>query len=315
MVATTNVFSGSAIQDVPIHTSSEDMNDNKEDKKDDKESKNKLKKDCHKITIDVFELLSSAVDQRILTSKDRKNYMEALSDKNLEDGGALTLEKKKEFLENLQRYAPSFVSEAQTMTSKFISDIEEAKKKGWISENSAKRWLERLEMRSTDWPSTKEFLNNFNKKYMDNWKNLAKKREQAKNEIKKLKVTEKEIPELIKFNDVGFNDWHYSIKSEVIDTTLTQLALHDEKNQKNYQLYNKTKTILEREVKMGVMRKDQSAMWLESLFNRKRPNEEIESIIKGKLTEYVGEWAKLRYRFDRIIRRMSKGVIKIAVIK
>lgn len=298
----TTVLSNASASDADLYNPSKN-----EQTENSEENKEKLKEKFKKVSVQIFELLSTAVDNGVLTAKDREEYMKGISMRNLEAGGATTLEIKNEWLEeHLKKYAPQFIEIARRSINKFLDDISIAQQNGWISAASAERWYQRLYERSSSTHETKTFLDNFNKNYMANWERLAEKLSELQDKKAKLQITSAQIPEIAAAEAKDFDELSYHEKAARVLAALAAIGVHENNQIKITQLYGIAKSKLNAATKAPrVMRDDQAAEWLESLFNRNRSATEIQKIISGTLTEYIGNWKKIRYRYDRLVRRMA----------
>ena len=269
--------------------------DTDEDANQTQQSEKDLHNECHGIQMQILGLLSEGVSQHYLTDKDRLDYMGAISLEKLEEGGAVSWEQKKRWLEdNMRSYVPHFLSEARHMTDEFMGEISKAKKQKWISSSSAERWRDRLFQRSTNWAETKSFLIQFKKGYMENWKKLSEKRKTIEGKKKELKVTAKEVPELKLLEKSGFDELHFFEKMRIASEALVALNMYKETSEHKKKLYEQAKKMMNGAIKSRFIRQDRAMKWIEDLFSSKLPAEKIEQNINGKLTNYIGEWTKVK---------------------
>jgi len=258
------------------------------------------------IRMQCLELLSQGVEHQYITEEEYKTFMANMSEAALEAGGAISEADKTKWMHSWPEWTKHFVEEAKQMSQHFLADVQMAEEQEWISQDSAKRWRERLHTRSSDWQSTKAFLLEFNKSYLKNWKELHTKKQSLMKKVQKLGVTSKQVPELADIEKKDFNDRHYSDRLNTIAIASAALAVFESGTAKNGVLFKKAQAKLEATASSGAMSKQKIGKWLESLFHKNRTPAEIEKILTGTLEQYIGAWTKVRYRFDLAGDQMKK---------
>ena len=222
--------------------------------------------------------------------------------------GDQLVEKGKEIESNLQwlKQEGGIHSQREKISAswtKLNSMLETAIKTGSISNESKEKWLKRFKDEGVGAGAKIDFVNFQLPLLLAHAEKVSAKRKKLLKNSQIKKITPAMVPDLASFFDEQkFLSLHYLERESLAASVAAALAA----SEKLPVLYAKAKGILNAAVSSGAMGKNKVGKWLESIFKTDRTPKEIESILDGKLKEYIGVWTKLRYRYDRIERQMDK---------
>ena len=205
-------------------------------------------------------------------------------------------------------YIPRVIAEARTLGSRFVTSINEAQSKGWITAESAQKWENRLRDDTVVWWDKKKFLTEqFFPKYLKNWEKLHNSKRKAEKLQKELQLNTKDYPELATMTSASFDQKKYPEKKGDVDKALGLLAAL--KTQRKG-LYDYAKKELEAAAKRDEIAKSSVGTWLKRIFESKASPEKIKQFLTGKektsLRSLRKNWAEVSQKFDNIEKQRKK---------
>lgn len=212
-------------------------------------------------------------------------------------------------------WIPQMIEEAKMAERKFLHDLEDAERNGWISKYSAEGWKERLENPTIPhWKKT-EFIEKKFPTYYKNWEKLGADMEDMEEQRVALKLGTDALPELKLVYASGFSGLHFLLKRDLVNKAEASLAAYakGEYNDKGLGgLYQQAKDQLEAAVEMGALSEWKVGEWLKRIFVKNARREKIRNFIEGKgettLWRIIERWSAVRKRFDWIEqKRQEKG--------
>lgn len=253
----------------------------------------------------------SAISSTPLSTADFEAYAhDCLSDEALQISNKMTHEQKMNSLNEMRdTFIPAVVAEARMLGSRFISTINEARSKGWITESYAQLWEKRLRDESVVWFKKKQYLTGkfFAKNYAKTWKEVYEGKEKVKKLQKELGINPNAYEELATITSESFDQKKYPEKKGDIDRALGFLAALKTKRKSQYDQAS-------RELKEAAGRDEISessvGTWLRRIFESKASPEKIQQFLTGKektsLRSLRKNWAEVSQKFNDIETQRKK---------
>ena len=258
---------------------------------------------------------------KVLGDADMRIYEEeVLSDKGLARAGKIFHRDKIAYIREVeQKLVPELLAEAQKIERNFLPKVEEAKRNGWISEQSANRWTKRLCDGSVAFhkkhlfvtadgngaTDVKSFLS-----FMKNWEAVAEKAKQLREhkEIKKLTLTD--VPQFSTFmNHKQFLNLSFKNREALVKTVDAALTA---KEKEMPQLYEKAKVMLNSAVQRQALSSSKVGGWLERIFKSSANAKQIEQFLNNSgsnpLQKLIQNWSEASKHFHKLeAKRKSLG--------
>lgn len=258
---------------------------------------------------------------KVLGSADLKIYEdEVISDKGLARAGKIFHRDKINYIREVeQSLLPQLLAEAQKVERSFMPKVEEAKKKGWISEQSANRWLKRLTDGSVAFHKKHRFIttdengSNDVKSFMSfvkNWQEVADKAKELREHKEIKKLTSSDVPKLSTFMDhKQFLNLSFKNRQELLKTVDAAL---EAKVKQMPQLYEKAKGMLNTAVQRQALSPGKVGGWLERIFKSNANATEIEQFLNNSgsnpLQKLIANWTDASKHFHKLeAKRKSLG--------
>jgi hypothetical protein len=172
-----------------------------------------------------------------------------------------------------------------------------------ISSESKDRWMKRLYDPSVNFKSKEYFVENQLPHYIESWEKVKKEHASLlKNQALK-NLTKDDVPELSVFmNEKDFRAMHYEKKMHLVSAVSSAIRA---KERHQDALYKRAKGTLDAAASAGVMSANKVGVWLKRLFGHEYTTREIEQYMGTTLDQYIKNWTKVRYRFDRVERQIE----------
>lgn len=268
------------------------------------------------VTSEIHNMLyhAAADSKSAMTQRDSEEFIElGITEKAFQISGAITEEKKLEAVMDMKKYAAIFTEEAKTLGSAFLSTIENAQSKHWISKASADRWRARLKEHSGKWPETRAFLKNFTSEYVSNWQALHEDLEKIEKIQKAFGIDEKTVKELSPLQKAGFEEKDYHDKRNLVSTALAALKEYMVNDEKLSEIRLAAENALRKAVKDGAISEYKVGPWLDHVVSGKRSLPE--------LLKFIKDWEKIRAEYDTLEQKMDamprdpQGFVRISEAK
>lgn len=247
-----------------------------------------------------------------LTKKDLDSYERiVLSEKGLEEGGALTPEEKERRLqETTSRFIPQVIADVKRMESDFLSKVNNLESKG-MDKASAQRWRDWLKKGDKLWFQKKDFLQTKFPTLHRRWTDLISDESKLDTKIKALKKDSRNIPEIKAYLASDYKRGSISKREVIVNNALASIAAHEKGRG---QLYGKAQSVLQDAVARGVLAPNKVSVWMRRIFQSNADDKLITAFLNGggsdSLTSMVGRWTKVRGRFDEIEEKRKGSIIQ-----
>ncbi len=181
----------------------------------------------------------------------------------------------------------------------FKESLDQAMGKGLISKESHKKWIARFK-KPADQLKTKEyFVTHQFPSYVKGWQTEHDKRKKLKENPLFKMLSEKDIKELSKFkDDTKFRNLHFDSKQNL--NNLVKNALKT-KSDSEKRWFREVTNAIDSAADARYVSRDRVGELVQHMEEHGRTITEVKNFIK--------EWAKLRYRFDTIERKMLTGKV------
>lgn len=221
----------------------------------------------------------------------------------------------KSLQDQLSRWTPELASRVRQLEQRFRTDLETARRSGWISDRSYGRWMGRLEDSSIQHWKKEAFLTKEFPAYFRNWQKLGKETEKLEKECKELGLTEKDLPELAAIKKDAFKDTHYEYKRDLINKLLGAVAAM-KKDQKKLgskemqELYKEAEGQLDHAVKIGALASWKKGTWLRRIFESESDTSNIRQFLRGggstSLRDLIARWRGVSEEFMEIEQKRKE---------
>jgi hypothetical protein len=243
----------------------------------------------------------SICDDRFINERTREEYEKMWA--------GLRAEKKvKEMSEN-SRYLYETIAAAKDYKASFELSLDNAVKNKWIGEKTRANWVNRFNDESVlEW-NRKAWIKKEFPKYMKGWQETAKTRKDVWRLSKKLKVTEKEIPELadvLKIQD--FLSLHFLDRKNKINAAKAKLLALDRKSE---QVLGKVQSVLKAAKDGGYLHRSKEGTWMRRVMESENPAAFLGSVLEP----YIANWMQVKDRYDAVMPALKKEPDKMRGFK
>ncbi len=137
-----------------------------------------------------------------------------------------------------------------------------------------------------------EFLQSFDKKYIENWKKLSMDLEEVKELKTTLNVDAKTIKELQALEQKDFAEAHYLDKRNAVSFALAALKTHEKNTKESTKLHRDTLAVLIAAANEKILSKKKIGPWLDHVISGERTLKEVKA--------FVVDWRRVRLWYNDI---------------
>ena len=241
--------------------------------------------------VDVREFTSSLFNESMWLQRGKHTYEERIEDVR----------------STITHYLPDLVEKLHMQEEQFITQIEHAVYKKWISKSSADKWMDRLKDPNVHHWKKEQFLTQKFPEYYRNWEKLQEDTDKVQKICNERGINPKDIPEVAVVDAHGFRDMHFGFRRGAVDKALAVLAAY-RTNRKD--LYDQAKKMLNQAVADDALSKAKIGTWLRRIFESNADPKKIEEFVMGKgkspLPDLIIKWRIVSDEFDKLEARVKK---------
>ena len=249
-----------------------------------------------------------SASSKILTSADVAALRDSvISDKAFAAIGITDTRKKIEMVQqNIAEYIPKIERESMKLADEFERKIKDAEKNGWISAQSAKRWLEkRLGGSHAKYWDKKKFIELDMEKfpsYYANWKRVGEEAKKLREHKEFKSVTAADVGQIGVFrNEKQFLNLSFEAREALVKTVHAAVLA---KEKRMPQLFAKAKAMLEGAAQRQALSWNKVGTWLERIFKSNAKPELIEKFLNNEgsspLQTLIDNWSAASKGFQSL---------------
>lgn len=208
----------------------------------------------------------------------------------------LSIEERKRLITEITVALP-LAGEEEKLFKEFSAELKSAVDAKLLSGKSRDKWIERFKREGLSLKAKEYFIKHQWPSYRDGWKKAAEERVKVMGNPLFAKLDAKDLKDigLIK-DEKKFLDLHFDRKTSLLAEAR---AVMEAKNKGKELIIKEARDVLETAAAAGYISANKVGPWLEHVVSGKRTVKEL----KG----FVGDWAKVRYGFDKVQRTMNQG--------
>lgn len=265
-------------------------------------------KECERIRSAITEKLRSAVGRdTVLIDRDVQDYMQYLTDEELEAQGKKTAEEKLRHLQKVEReYVQERINEARHFWNRLNETISSSKQA--LNTKNIEHIYEKIQKRRGSWVDVWAFFNSDQpkenlQKWTENWSKIAEKLQEVDKVQQQLGLANDSLPALKKFHDRD--------KSESVLGRLKLLddALDELKNEQELQaaLEKEGKQTLQKVAAQNanIMNDAKIQRFLKEKFEKYKGEARVQ-YIRGTLPLHARKWLEEGYQFQKESEKARK---------
>lgn len=273
-------------------------------------------KECDRIREKLKNMFLGAIrsDGIILNAKVMELSLRDLQNENMRKHGAKDYKTQHEWLQQYEKkYVPKTLREAEKFKKQLQEAITQAKAIGGLTEKNIQHMHEALRRHSGDWVKVMRFFQSPDTSgdtlyaWQSNWKLVAEKHKHLKKEMRRLKLSGKELPGLAKLESDAFKSGKVGARLEMLQAALAELVEH-EYGQKF--IYAHARKLLEHgAAKKGIAHKYIDAK-LVSIFS-KHKGKAAEEFVLNALPGQIDDWVKASEEYADLKAKAGKAGVTI----